>query len=61
MEKDVKSLTDNTGRTVAEIAEHTSEHVMLSYEWGCQSAVLLIKNELEKAGYKVKEGTLYLY
>ena len=28
-------------------------HIMLSYEWGCQQSVLLIKSGLEKAGYKV--------
>lgn len=29
-----------------------TQHVMLSYEWGCQSSVMLIKNELQKAGYQ---------
>ncbi|PNH02769.1 hypothetical protein TSOC_011218, partial [Tetrabaena socialis] len=27
-------------------------HVMLSYEWGCQQSVMLIKSELQKAGYQ---------
>ena len=49
----MKSLTDKTGKTVAEQqAESSVEHIMLSYEWGCQASVLLIKSELERAGYK---------
>ena len=54
MEKDVKSLTDNTGLggVVEELQDELGgvEHVMLSYEWGCQQSVLLIKSELQKAG-----------
>ena len=30
-----------------------SPHIMLSYEWGSQKSVLLVKSELDKAGYKV--------
>ncbi|GAX76301.1 hypothetical protein CEUSTIGMA_g3746.t1 [Chlamydomonas eustigma] len=56
LERDVKTLTGSaTG------AGYSSEdslvgtvqataHVMLSYEWGCQQSVLLIKSELQKAG-----------
>ena len=56
LEKDVKSLTDNTGRNGAASAVDDPDdldsipHVMLSYEWGCQQSVLLIKSELQKAG-----------
>lgn len=56
LEKDVKGLIDNTGRGGVSVEDDASarqldvEHVMLSYEWGCQQSVLLIKSELEKAG-----------
>ena len=33
-----------------------SLHIMLSYEWNSQKNVLLVKSELEKAGYKVRSG-----
>ncbi|GLI60450.1 hypothetical protein VaNZ11_002607 [Volvox africanus] len=54
LEQDVKSLQEGGGRLVAsdgvEVEAHT-QHVMLSYEWGCQQSVMLIKSELQKAGY----------
>ncbi|EFJ50517.1 hypothetical protein VOLCADRAFT_103968 [Volvox carteri f. nagariensis] len=54
LEQDVKSLQEGGGRLVAgdggETEAHT-QHVMLSYEWGCQQSVMLIKSELQKAGY----------
>ncbi len=31
---------------------HANEHVMLSYEWGSQASVLMIKEALQKAGYR---------
>ncbi|KXZ55044.1 hypothetical protein GPECTOR_3g203 [Gonium pectorale] len=53
LEQDVKSLQEGGGRLIAmdEVEQHT-QHVMLSYEWGCQQSVMLIKSELQKAGYQ---------
>jgi hypothetical protein len=45
LEQDMKTLTEHVTHT-----EAGRSHVMLSYEWGCQPSVLLIKSELEKAG-----------
>ncbi|GFR48254.1 hypothetical protein Agub_g10119 [Astrephomene gubernaculifera] len=54
LEQDVKSLQEGGGRLVAvdEEVEQQTQHVMLSYEWGCQQSVMLIKSELQKAGYQ---------
>jgi len=62
LEKDVKCLIDNTGRGWATSDDASGggkevEHVMLSYEWGCQQSVLLIKSELQKAGVWPRMGT----
>ncbi|GAX76299.1 hypothetical protein CEUSTIGMA_g3744.t1 [Chlamydomonas eustigma] len=48
LEQDLKTLTEHN----APHLEAGTLHVMLSYEWSCQPSVLLIKSELEKAGYK---------
>ncbi len=50
----MKSLQEGAGRALVlegGEAEH-AQHVMLSYEWGCQQSVMLIKSELQKAGYQ---------
>uniref|UniRef100_A0A7S0RZL4 ADP-ribosyl cyclase/cyclic ADP-ribose hydrolase n=1 Tax=Chlamydomonas leiostraca TaxID=1034604 RepID=A0A7S0RZL4_9CHLO len=64
LEQDVKSLHEGTGRMGASIVgggdedgledeeRESTQHVMLSYEWGCQQSVMLIKTELQKAGYR---------
>lgn len=58
------TLQDGTGRAGAGSAGapgdddgiegevESTQHVMLSYEWGCQQSVMLIKTELQKAGYR---------
>ncbi|CAG9461007.1 unnamed protein product [Pedinophyceae sp. YPF-701] len=50
IEEDVQALHEAGRFTGGDAA--TGRHIMLSYEWGSQQKVLLIKNELEKAGYK---------
>eukprot|EP00198_Chlamydomonas_reinhardtii_P000418 XP_001689753.1 predicted protein [Chlamydomonas reinhardtii] len=53
LEQDVRSLQEGGGRLVAGTdEENQTQHVMLSYEWGCQQSVMLIKSELQKAGYQ---------
>ena len=53
LEQDVKNLQEGAGRIVAhEVGTEAVQHVMLSYEWGCQQSVMLIKSELQKAGYQ---------
>ncbi|GFH15683.1 predicted protein [Haematococcus lacustris] len=60
LEQDVKGLTSSPGEVASQCAEgqeaclleEALPHVMLSYEWGCQQSVMLIKTELQAAGYK---------
>ncbi|KAL6761002.1 armadillo-type protein [Haematococcus lacustris] len=60
LEQDVKGLTSSAGEVASQCAEgqeaclleEALPHVMLSYEWGCQQSVMLIKTELQAAGYK---------
>ena len=40
-------------RSIVSPEDLSSTHVMLSYNWNSQKAVLTISNSLKKAGYKV--------
>ena len=55
LDADLKQLQEGTGLVLAE--ENSDDldhlpHIMLSYDWSCQQGVMLMKAELQKAGYK---------
>jgi len=50
LKEDVDSLHE-VGRFGVESGTE-QQHIMLSYEWSSQQSVLLVKNELSKAGYR---------
>lgn len=62
LEQDIRNLSEGMGRhgpnaggvldSVDGSVRGSTQHVMLSYEWGCQQGVMLIKTELERAGYR---------
>lgn len=49
----MKHLQEGAGRVVSQLEDEdpSAQHIMLSYEWGSQQSVMLIKSELQKAGY----------